>query len=290
MTTETPRFESSFGGFAESVGYKSVTHGFVGRTLKPFQGMKVGDLCCGTGLATRKIVDMLSRQEATVIGIDNNPVSLGQARLEIPNVGNTEVRFEEADARNLPIDAKFFDTIYMLNALHEIQKRADKLKILREILRTLKPGKKVCINTTFTQESNNPAPRIWGNLKLYSIQEVGGTRDRSIHGFETLKTADYEELLREAGFVNIQVAGNTGNLSPRDMDEISKYAPFIEGVFLDVRKDGKEISLEEGSKALMTAIKRMVKEHEEKHRKDAKPIELIFPRNWIEFEAEKPEA
>ncbi|MBF2097434.1 MAG: class I SAM-dependent methyltransferase [Gloeomargaritaceae cyanobacterium C42_A2020_066] len=99
----------------------------VGLTLPP-QAV-ILDLCCGSGAATRMLVE-----RGRVTGLDASPRSLAAAQQRVPTA-----TYVEAFAENLPFPDHSFDLVYTSVALHEMtpdQRRA----ILGEVGRVLKPG------------------------------------------------------------------------------------------------------------------------------------------------------
>lgn len=102
----------------------------------PLQGLAIGpdtrvlDLCCGTGQATRYLVQR-SRQ---VTGLDASPRSLQQARHKVP-----QADYMEAFAEAMPFPDAQFDGVHTSVALHEMA--PDQLQqIVAEVYRVLKPG------------------------------------------------------------------------------------------------------------------------------------------------------
>lgn len=109
-------------------------HSFVSRLatdlvelLAPKSGECILDLGCGTGHLTHNIAS----SGAEVIGIDNAPTMLDQARKNYPNL-----KFEVADGTSLHFTEQF-DAIFSNAVLHWIQEPE---KVTSGIWRALKPG------------------------------------------------------------------------------------------------------------------------------------------------------
>ncbi len=109
-------------------------HGFVWKygedlidLLAPQPGERVLDLGCGTGQLTARI----AATDASVVGVDNSPEMIEQARRNYPNV-----RFEVADAADLHLP-EGFDAVFSNAALHWMR-QAD--RVAGSISRALKPG------------------------------------------------------------------------------------------------------------------------------------------------------
>jgi trans-aconitate methyltransferase len=95
--------------------------------LVPRPGQRILDLGCGTGQLTAEI----AASGAQVIGIDNSPQMVAQARENFP-----ELQFELADA----VDFHFpepFDAVFSNAALHWIKTPE---RVVRSVAHGLKPG------------------------------------------------------------------------------------------------------------------------------------------------------
>jgi demethylmenaquinone methyltransferase/2-methoxy-6-polyprenyl-1,4-benzoquinol methylase len=103
----------------------------------PFEpGMQILDLCCGSGQATRFLVDRLRQSDpnsGTVIGLDASPLSLQRARQNVPTA-----EFVEGWAEKLPFADASFDLVHTSVALHEMEP-AQLREILQQVYRVLKP-------------------------------------------------------------------------------------------------------------------------------------------------------
>ncbi len=79
--------------------------------LAPLAGERILDLGCGTGHLT----ELISASGAEVVGIDSSDDMVRAARQNYPHV-----RFEVADARELPYDAEF-DAVFSNAVLHWVR-------------------------------------------------------------------------------------------------------------------------------------------------------------------------
>jgi trans-aconitate 2-methyltransferase len=95
--------------------------------LAPRPGERILDLGCGTGHLTAQLADA----GADVVGIDNSPEMIDQARRAYPNF-----RFEQADARDFAF-AEPFDAIFSNAVLHWVKPPEAVIACVR---RALKPG------------------------------------------------------------------------------------------------------------------------------------------------------
>jgi ubiquinone/menaquinone biosynthesis C-methylase UbiE len=94
------------------------------------------DIGCGTGAVSLLIKQ--AHPDVSVTGVDPDPRALARAARKARRA-NLEVRFDRgfADAMNYP-DATF-DRVFSSMMLHHVR-RAEKPKLLAEVLRVLKPG------------------------------------------------------------------------------------------------------------------------------------------------------
>jgi trans-aconitate methyltransferase len=95
--------------------------------LSPQPGERILDLGCGTGHLTAQIAE----SGAQVTGVDGSAEMIAAAREAYPNV-----KFEIADARNLPFREEF-DAVFSNATLHWVLEAEE---ALRSIQRALRPG------------------------------------------------------------------------------------------------------------------------------------------------------
>jgi trans-aconitate methyltransferase len=95
--------------------------------LKPQPGERILDIGCGTGQLTSEI----ARSGAAVVGLDNSPEMLAQARNNFP-----QLSFEQADATNFRFREPF-DAVFSNAALHWVK---DKATLAVSIAQALRPG------------------------------------------------------------------------------------------------------------------------------------------------------
>lgn len=91
---------------------------------------RILDLCCGSGQATRYLV----QRSAHVVGLDASPLSIGRSRQNVP-----QAEFVQGWAEAMPFEANQFDLVHTSAALHEM-KPDQRRQILQEAHRVLKPG------------------------------------------------------------------------------------------------------------------------------------------------------
>lgn len=170
------------------------------------RGERVLDLCCGTGELTRE----LARQtpEAQVIGADFSPKMLDIARRDSPS----SIRYIEADALDLPFQNDEFDALSVAFGARNFENtRAG----LREMNRVLQPNGRVLV-LEFMRPTSPLLGRFFGIFntlfapvgRLVSHHATAYTYlPQSVGGFYSRR--EFEQLLREEGFVNIRSFDHT---------------------------------------------------------------------------------
>jgi SAM-dependent methyltransferase len=124
-----------------------------------------------------------------VIGVDMTPAMLERAEANKTRMGVTNVEFRRGQIEALPVENNSVDVI-MSNCV--INLSPDKPAVFREAIRVLKPGGRVSISDIVTEGEFSPEMRA--NLLQWS-ECVTGAVDANL----------YMGMMREAGFVNIQV-------------------------------------------------------------------------------------
>jgi demethylmenaquinone methyltransferase/2-methoxy-6-polyprenyl-1,4-benzoquinol methylase len=109
------------------------------------------DICCGTGDLTLELTSRVA-PDGKVIGCDFSEPMLDLAREKAAARATSGVRFEWADALQLPYDGERFDAISVGFGVRNL---ADLGRGLREMARVLKPGGRLVI-LEITQPSRPP--------------------------------------------------------------------------------------------------------------------------------------
>jgi demethylmenaquinone methyltransferase/2-methoxy-6-polyprenyl-1,4-benzoquinol methylase len=109
------------------------------------------DVCCGTGDLALELADHVS-PDGHVVGCDFSEPMLDLAREKAAGRGGDGVRFEWADALQLPYDAGRFDAVTVGFGVRNL---ADLDRGLSEMARVLKPGGRAAI-LEITQPTRPP--------------------------------------------------------------------------------------------------------------------------------------
>ena len=89
------------------------------------------DLGCGNG----RFYEFFKDKNIEYIGVDNSEKLIGLANKKYPGI-----KFQTADALNLPFPNDYFDKIYSIAVLHHIPSKEIRLQFLKEAKRVLKKG------------------------------------------------------------------------------------------------------------------------------------------------------
>jgi ubiquinone/menaquinone biosynthesis C-methylase UbiE len=172
------------------------THAIVG-AAQIASGMSVLDIACGTGEPAISVATLLEGT-GEVVGVDLSPGPLQAAEERAAQRGLANVRFQQADAHDLP---------FLAGSFHRVTSRlgvmffADLPRALREMHRVLKPGGRVAL-------------LAWGPMEQPYFQTTIGTVLRMFPG-ATVRDSDkvmfafgqpgvLAQKLRDAGFAEVE--------------------------------------------------------------------------------------
>jgi SAM-dependent methyltransferase len=157
-------------------------------TVAPRPG-DVVDLGCGTGTLGSML--KVACPEASVIGIDPDPVMLGRARGKAAEA-HLDIRFEQAFADALPLDDGSASAVVSSLVLHHLEQPA-KRAAFAEAFRVLRPGGRIVIADWATPDD------LLMRLAYVPVQVFDGfpnTRD-NLRGILPV-------LMRQAGFADVR--------------------------------------------------------------------------------------
>ncbi|MFW5886819.1 MAG: class I SAM-dependent methyltransferase, partial [Bacteroidota bacterium] len=126
------------------------------------------DVATGKGGFLKKLIQFIPSYDLAV-GIDSDPVTLGEAKKNLPN-GKLEFIFAEAE--KIPFENNSFDLVSMSNALHHV---ADIEKTLVEMQRVCKKEGYIIINEMIRDDLNEAQTTFlqFHDLKCESDQAKG---------------------------------------------------------------------------------------------------------------------
>lgn len=154
----------------------------------PLAGHHLLDIGCGTGALTQMFAER--EQSLTITGLDADPGALDIARNRLVPV-EQRVTLQQGFAQDMPFKLATFDVAVSSLLFHHLNRR-QKLEVLNEIHRVLKPGGQLHI-----ADWGKPSSLVQRGLFLLV---------QCLDGFET--TRDSVEdllpvLLEEAGFLDV---------------------------------------------------------------------------------------
>jgi D-alanine-D-alanine ligase len=206
-------------------------------TLQPSNADKILDLCCGQG---RHVLELARRGFRNIEGLDRSHYLIQKAKERAKSEGLT-VRFREGDARKLPYAADSFDTVLILgNSFGYFETLQDDLKVLREVMRILRPWGKLLIDIAdgdYLKESFRNRSWEWIDNNLFVCRERSLSLDRErlvsrevithvtkgvladqFYAERLYSQESLTRLLKEAGFGEIDSPTSLSSDSERNQD------------------------------------------------------------------------
>jgi ubiquinone/menaquinone biosynthesis C-methylase UbiE len=132
------------------------------------EGMRVLDLCCGTGVVT----GAAAARGAVATGVDFSAAMLAEARR-----AHQQLRFDEGDAEALPYCDRSFDAVVANFGVHHVPRPK---RALAEALRVLLPGGRLAVTSWAIPAENVvwrllfDAIRAYGDMQAANAPPSGG--------------------------------------------------------------------------------------------------------------------
>ncbi|GAA1102721.1 methyltransferase domain-containing protein [Nocardiopsis composta] len=156
--------------------------------LDPRPGQRILDVGCGTGSPALRLA---RRQEVEIVGISISPRQIEVAAEGAREAGvDDRVRYEVADAMSLPYPDDSFDGVMALESMVHMP---DKVQVLREIARVLRPGGRVSIADLTVHEVS--AQERYNSAGASSTEET----------YTMARFDEYGDLLEKAGLIPIEI-------------------------------------------------------------------------------------
>lgn len=185
------------------------------------EGNTVVDLGSGAGndvFVARSIVG----EEGKVIGLDFTQEMIDKASANKVKTGYKNIEFKIGEIEKMPIENDVADVVISNCVLNLVP---DKGKAFSEIYRILKPGAHFCVSDIVIQGE------MTGELKKSAEMYAG-----CVSG--ALKQDEYLDLIKEAGFKNIEIKKSKRIILPDDIlnqyltDEgLKDYKENLKGIF-----------------------------------------------------------
>jgi ubiquinone/menaquinone biosynthesis C-methylase UbiE len=200
-------------------------------------GAEILDCPCGFGRHSL----VLAQEGYRVTGLDRSETLLAEA--ERQRGGAEQLCFVRGDYRQLPFEDESFDAVLNLFSALGYLERDEDIGVLREFRRVLRPGGRLIIETAhrdamarFTRA--NPH-RSWEHLPdgslflhehesdwlagtssaLHLIVEPSGERIERRYRFHFYSVKEWAEMLREAGFEDVDAFGGWDEAKPATPDD-----------------------------------------------------------------------
>ena len=216
------------------------------RRIAAGRSARVLETACGTGMATRRILELLPA-DAAYVATDLNPDMVAHARTAL--AADRRVDWRTADAQQLPFADGTFDTVTMQFGMMFVP---DKDRAFREAWRVLAPGGRFVFNV-WDAFAGNPFGRI--------TYEVGASLfPENPPAFYKTPFGDHDpdahtDRARRAGFAAVTVEG----VALEGVSESAEHfaAGLIRGnpIALDIESRGT-VSCEEVEHHLAEALRR----------------------------------
>ncbi|MFJ2190553.1 SAM-dependent methyltransferase [Kitasatospora sp. NPDC087861] len=162
--------------------------------LRLQSGQYLLDVGCGTG---RPAMRLAERAQARVLGVSISSSQVQSAIAKSRDAGlSAQLEFIHVDAMNLPCESETFDAACAVEMLFHVP---DRLQVLREIHRTLKPGGRVVLAEFVEREQLTGEERdlLTKGFAFSSLLHPGNHGDAlSQSGLEVIQAHDVTEQTR----------------------------------------------------------------------------------------------
>lgn len=174
--------------------------------LRARQGDRVLDVGCGMGTPAMRLAKATG---SSVVGITVSHEQVKRADVRAASAGLADhVSFRYGDAAALPFEDGSFDAVW---ALESIIHMPDRLQVLREISRVLRPGGRIVL-TDFFERAPIPARKQAAVESFYRNWVMG----------PMVTIDDYPRLVREAGLRLVEASDISEQVMKRTLEGIAR--------------------------------------------------------------------
>jgi ubiquinone/menaquinone biosynthesis C-methylase UbiE len=268
--------EYSFKAFSEHAFYREVNEALLDRAdLR--RGWTVVDVACGSGAVTALILEKIrGARDTMVIGIDMSATALRDARQKVAGAYDAVVEFVQARAEELSETVRrAADAVVFCNGIHYIE---DKVGLVKEVYRTLRPGGIFAFNTGFFEGAMPPETamyyRRWMLKALRKLKTEYNLRPEhtKVEARKQLSPEQYLELLECQGFVIKSQEIVATAVTEQGYVDISRFSDFVAGALPGV-------PIKTASDVLVESVRETFAELEGM---------TAWPRNWLSIVATRP--
>ena len=253
-----------FGHFALVPEYRQVNRQLVQELFNHLPNPFVHvDLATGTGLVPQLLIEEAEKRgvKGTIVGVDLSAKALEIAEATTPPSKAIDVRFVQADARELEtlgtdvLPANGADSLSIHDAIHEITDEEEQRQVYRGMSAIARNGALLSSNSTFTTVSMAVANSLRGHgeWKLHFMRLTGARRNDKAGSLPYRRPDDYRTMIEEAGFEVVHELERAIHLTRDALKAIARYPAFVEGLAADLVFP-KELSLVEQSHLLGVAV------------------------------------
>ncbi|MBT7553069.1 methyltransferase domain-containing protein [bacterium] len=161
---------------------------------------KILDLGCGNGRLLKSLEE--SNKKFDYTGIDFSEGLIKQAQENFP-----EHKFTVADMRELDFPENSFDMVFSIAAFHHLDKKSDRIKLLKKLNKCLKPGGYLFMtNWNLLQKKYfKDYLKYWWRKKSWndffvSWSKYSGDNKKHWRYYHSFTKAELEKLLEKTGF------------------------------------------------------------------------------------------
>ena len=174
------------------------------------------DIGCGTGVLSSSIVDMTAPRE--VLGVDASDAFIAFAQ---QTHHNARLRFQVADARQLPAETHYFDAAVSGLALNFIP---DPLTALVEMVRVTRPDGIIAVYVWDYAEKMQMLRYFWD--AAIEIDPAARALDEGTR-FPLCQPSALEDLFQQADLKNVKVRAIDATTVFQDFDDY--WSPYLGG-------------------------------------------------------------